>query len=97
MALSVILTLYVFTICKVAVGAACLYVQQLERIERFSPPGNQQLAADMEYFCNVLAALSVALPTEFISWQVSLVRLLWLVCQHFRSFFTDGFVIVLIC
>lgn len=56
---------------QVAAGAAALYVQQLQRIERFSPLGSQQLAADLEYFCNVLAALSVALPPELISWAQS--------------------------
>ena len=53
---------------QVAAGAAGLYVQQLQRIQLFSPLGNQQLAADLEYFCNVLAALSVALPPELVSW-----------------------------
>ena len=57
---------------QVAAGAAVLYVQQLQRIERFSPLGRQQLAADLEYFCNVLAALSVALPPELVTWQVSM-------------------------
>lgn len=56
---------------QVAAGAAALYVQQLQRIERFSPLGRQQLAADLEYFCNVLAALSVALPPELITWAQS--------------------------
>lgn len=51
-----------------AAGAAGLFVQHLQRIPLFSALGEQQLAADLEYFCNVLAALSVALPPELVSW-----------------------------
>ena len=52
-----------------AAGAAELYTGQLQRIPALSAPGAQQLAADLEYFCNVLAALSVALPADLVTWQ----------------------------
>ncbi len=53
-----------------AAGAAELYTGQLQEIPALSGPGAQQLAADLEYFCNVLAALSVALPADLVTWQV---------------------------
>ena len=53
-----------------AAGAAELYTGQLAQIRALSGPGAQQLAADLEYFCNVLAALSVALPADLVTWQV---------------------------
>ena len=54
---------------QVAAGAAELYTGQLAQIRALSWPGAQQLAADLEYFCNVLAALSVALPADLVTWQ----------------------------
>lgn len=53
-----------------AAGAAELYVRELARIGKLSSAGSAQLAADLDYFCNVLAALGVALPQQLITWQV---------------------------
>ena len=49
-----------------------MYVQELASIERLSEVGSTQLAADLDYFCNVLAALGVALPPQLVTWQVGL-------------------------
>lgn len=54
-----------------AAGAANLYVKQLSRVHLLSDLGSQQLAADLEYFCNVLSALGVAVPTALGSWQLA--------------------------
>eukprot|EP00884_Botryococcus_braunii_P002839 jgi/Botrbrau1/12556/Bobra.0169s0092.1 len=56
---------------KVAAGAADMYVSELEKVDRLSASGAQQLAADLEYFCNVLSALGVALPPTLVTWQVA--------------------------
>ena len=53
-----------------AAGAARVYVQELSSIRRLSEAGSAQLAADLDYFCNVLAALGVALPPQLVTWQV---------------------------
>lgn len=58
-------------VMQVAAGAARLYVQELASIKRLSEGGSAQLAADLDYFCNVLAALGVALPPQLVTWQVS--------------------------
>ncbi len=55
---------------QVAAGAAELYVRELARIGSLSSAGSAQLAADLDYFCNVLAALGVALPPQLVTWQV---------------------------
>lgn len=57
-------------VMQVAAGAAQLYVQELASIKRLSEGGSAQLAADLDYFCNVLAALGVALPPQLVTWQV---------------------------
>jgi len=41
----------------VAGGAAGALVAELGALGRLSGPGAAQLAADLDYFCNVLAAL----------------------------------------
>lgn len=46
-------------------------MQELGSIKRLSEAGSTQLAADLDYFCNVLAALGVALPPQLVTWQVS--------------------------
>ena len=57
---------------QVAAGAARVYVQELSSIKRLSETGSAQLAADLDYFCNVLAALGVALPPQLVTWQVKI-------------------------
>lgn len=52
-----------------AAGAAELYVKELSRIGALSQAGAAQLAADLDYFCNVLAALGVSLPPQLVTWQ----------------------------
>ena len=53
-----------------ALGAAQEYLRQLEAIPRLSAAGGGQAAADAEYFCNVLSALGVPLPSQLGTWQV---------------------------
>ena len=55
---------------QVASGAAELYAEEVQQIGSLTPQGTQQLLADLEYFCNVLAALGVALPPTLTTWQV---------------------------
>ncbi len=38
-------------------------------LRRLSGPGAAQLAADLDYFCNELAALGVALSPSLLTWQ----------------------------
>ena len=45
-------------------------MQELSSIKRLTEAGSAQLAADLDYFCNVLAALGVALPPQLVTWQV---------------------------
>jgi hypothetical protein len=40
------------------------------QIKALSPPGGAQLAADAEYFCNVMSALAVAPPAGLITAQL---------------------------
>ncbi|KAK9829565.1 hypothetical protein WJX72_006519 [[Myrmecia] bisecta] len=56
---------------KVAAGAAELYAEQLRQVPHLSLHGVQQLAADLEYFCNVMSALGVALPPALATWQAA--------------------------
>jgi hypothetical protein len=56
---------------RVASGAAGLYTRQLLAIPRLSAKGAQQLAADLEYFCNVLSALSVIVSPTLATIQVT--------------------------
>ena len=55
---------------QVATGAAEMYSDEVQQIHNLSHHGTQQLLADLEYFCNVLAALGVALPVGLSTWQV---------------------------
>ena len=50
-------------------GAAGALVVELGALWRLSGPGAAQLAADLDYFCNVLAALGVALSPPLLTWQ----------------------------
>ena len=54
---------------QVAGGAAEVLLGQLGSIRLLKPQGVQQLAADLEYFCNVLSALGVAPPSTLATWQ----------------------------
>ncbi|KAK9807441.1 hypothetical protein WJX73_007551 [Symbiochloris irregularis] len=56
---------------KVAMGAADVLLNQLQSIRVLKPQGSQQLAADLEYFCNVLSALGVAAPAALATWQAA--------------------------
>ncbi|BBN04234.1 conserved oligomeric Golgi complex subunit 7 [Marchantia polymorpha subsp. ruderalis] len=47
---------------KVAEGATALYIEQIRGIQALNERGAQQLAADIEYLCNVLSALSMTTP-----------------------------------
>lgn len=53
-----------------AEGAAEMYVAQLGQLRSLSPAGSAQLAADLEYFCNVVSALGVSIPPALATWQV---------------------------
>ena len=79
---------------QVAAGAAQVYVQELSRIKRLSEAGSAQLAADLDYFCNVLAALGVALPPQLVTWQVrplpSRSLPLCICCMHCRHHFPSA-------
>ncbi len=55
---------------QVATGAAEMYADEVQQIQTLNQHGTQQLLADLEYFCNVLAALGVALPPSLSTWQV---------------------------
>eukprot|EP00850_Spirogloea_muscicola_P009999 SM000057S18429 [mRNA] locus=s57:547827:552731:- [translate_table: standard] len=57
---------------KVAEGATALYIEQLRAIAALSEQGARQLAADIEYLCNVLAALSMATPAVLGTFQACL-------------------------
>lgn len=50
-------------------GAGDLLLGELDALGRLSGPGAAQLAADLDYFCNVLAALGVALSPPLLTWQ----------------------------
>lgn len=56
---------------QVAIGAADALVEQLSGITRLTKHGSTQLAADLEYFCNVLHALGVAVPATLGTWQLA--------------------------
>lgn len=60
---------------QVAGGAAGVVQGELDAMQRLSPSGAQQLAADLEYLCNVLSALGVDVPRTLPTWQVTLPRL----------------------
>ncbi len=57
---------------QVVAGAADLYADELHHITHLSKHGAQQLLADLEYFCNVLAALGIPLPPILGTWQTAL-------------------------
>lgn len=57
---------------KVAEGATSLYVEQLRGIQFLSDGGAQQLTADIDYFCKVLSALSMQVPSTLATFQACL-------------------------
>ena len=68
---------------QVASGAAELYAEEVQQIQSLTLHGTHQLLADLEYFCNVLAALGVTLPSTLTTWQVMpsmQKRLLFIIC-----------------
>ena len=56
---------------QVALATAAHYQQQLAAVGGLTPAGAAQLAADLEYFCNVLSTLGVAVPPSLAAWQVA--------------------------
>lgn len=59
---------------QVAAGAAQVYEGELRGVRQLSASGAAQLSADLDYFCNVLAALGVAVPPALLTWQVRVMR-----------------------
>lgn len=56
---------------QVALDAASEYQQQLASLPGLSAQGAAQLAADLEYFTNVLSTLGVAVPPSLEAWQAA--------------------------
>ncbi|KAL4457254.1 hypothetical protein ABPG75_012119 [Micractinium tetrahymenae] len=56
---------------KVALDTASGYQQQLAALPGLSAQGAAQLAADLEYFTNVLSTLGVAVPPSLAAWQAA--------------------------
>ncbi|GAX73150.1 hypothetical protein CEUSTIGMA_g603.t1 [Chlamydomonas eustigma] len=55
---------------RVVTGAANIYVQQIMKIPELGLHGGLQLAADVEYFCNVISALHGAPPSSLLTVQL---------------------------
>jgi hypothetical protein len=55
----------------VALHTAALYQQQLGGLKGLTAQGAAQLAADLEYFCNVLTTLGVGVPPTLAAWQAA--------------------------
>ncbi|MEW5315453.1 MAG: hypothetical protein WDW38_006880 [Sanguina aurantia] len=55
---------------KVVTHAASLYSDATLALPRLSPAGGSQLAADVEYFCNVCTALHVEPPLSLLTLQL---------------------------
>eukprot|EP00798_Chlamydomonas_sp_ICE-L_P024174 gene24174-9763_t len=55
---------------KVVSGAAAMYSDQALKIPELSHSGGAQLAADVEYFCNVMSALQVMPPASLLTFQL---------------------------
>lgn len=56
---------------QVALETAAAYQSQLASLPGLSPQGAAQLAADLEYFSNVLSTLGVAVPPSLAAWQAA--------------------------
>lgn len=53
---------------KVAEASAELVLKEVQAIKALSEQGSAQLAADLEYFSNIVAALSLSPPETLIAW-----------------------------
>jgi hypothetical protein len=58
---------------RAALASCQLYLNQLKKLKGLSPQGAGQLAADIEYFSNVLSTLGLAAPSALAAWQAALV------------------------
>lgn len=56
---------------QVALETAAAYQAQLACLPGLSPQGAAQLAADLEYFSNVLSTLGVVVPPSLAAWQAA--------------------------
>ena len=56
---------------QVALSTAAQYQAALGGLAGLTPQGAAQLAADLEYFCNVLTTLGVAVPPSLAAWQAA--------------------------
>jgi hypothetical protein len=59
-----------FAALQVVRGAGSLYADTVLQISHVSAAGAAQLAADAEYFANVMSALAVAPPPELTTLQL---------------------------
>lgn len=55
---------------QVVRGAGSLFADTVLQIPQLSPAGAAQLAADAEYFANVMSALAVPPPAELVTVQL---------------------------
>jgi conserved oligomeric Golgi complex subunit 7 len=58
---------------RAALASCQLYLNELKKLQSLSPQGAGQLAADIEYFSNVLSTLGLAVPSALAAWQAALV------------------------
>ncbi len=58
---------------RAALASCQLYLNELKKLKVLSPQGAGQLAADIEYFSNVLSTLGLAVPSALAAWQAALV------------------------
>lgn len=64
--------LVAFWVDRAALSSSQLYLDQLRRVKALSAQGAGQLAADIEYFSNVLSTLGLAVPPVMAAWQAAL-------------------------
>ena len=57
---------------RAALSSSQLYLDQLQRIKGLTAQGAGQLAADIEYFSNVLSTLGLAVSPVMAAWQAAL-------------------------
>lgn len=69
-----------------------MYEQQLLQIPALSSQGCQQLAADLEYFCNVLSALGVNVTPGLGTWRLAVQWPASEFWESARAFISDGLV-----
>lgn len=58
---------------RAALASCQLYLDVLKELKNVSPQGAGQLAADIEYFSNVLSTLGLAVPSALAAWHAALV------------------------